>query len=311
MARPKDSLPLNIMAKTESAPQTLDTDSLRRQRPWRSRLKKFIQTKPLGAAGALFLIFLFFVAIFADLLQNYDPQKSFYWDSVSPPSSRFWMGTDNYGRDIYSRVVHGSRISLIVGFTAVAVGVSLGTLWGTLSGFFGGKTDLIIQRFMDAILAIPFLVSAMVIVAILGGGIHNVIIAIAFIQMPRSNRVVRGAVMTAKENQYVEAANAVGATTIRIMTRHILPNVFAPIAIVVSIDLGAAIITEASLSFLGMGVQPPTSTWGGILSVEGREYIEAGPWIAIFPGIAISLTVLAFNIFGDALRDVLDPRLRQ
>ena len=211
---------------------------------------------------------------------------------------------------MFSRVIHGARTSLLVAIPAVAIGVGLGSLIGIMSGFLGGKFDLIVQRFLDASQAIPSLILALAVIAILGAGIDKVIYVIAFIAVPWNGRVVRGAVLAIKENQYIDAARAVGASSERIMFRHILPNVVAPILILVSVLLGAAIIIEASLSFLGLGVPPPNPSWGGMLSQEGRAYMEKAPTLALFPGLAISIVVLAFNMLGDTLRDIWDPRLR-
>ncbi len=284
--------------------------SPRRKRSVWHTIISFAKKKPLGAVAGVLLLFLFAVAILADLVAPYDQSRQFYRYTLTPPSQQFLLGTDQVGRDVLSRVMHGSRISLYVGFAAVGIGVTAGTIIGIVSGFFGGKADIIIQRVMDAILVFPFLLKAIVLVAILGPGLNNVVIAIAFSQMPRANRVVRGTVLAAKENQYVEAATAMGATKPRIMFRHILPNIFAPIAIITSVDLGGAIVTEATLSFLGFGVPPPFASWGGMLSIDSRPFLERAPWLALAPGAAISLSVLAFNLLGDALRDVLDPRLR-
>ncbi len=282
-------------------------------RPRRSlmlRLARLARTKPLGAFGALVIAILVIAAVFAEPIAPYDPNKSYFESTLAAPSSQFWMGNDNLGRDVFSRVVFGSRISLMVGLLSVGMGTLHGTLWGLISGYIGGRFDLVVQRVMDSIMAIPFLIFALTVVAVLGPSIMNVILALAFAQTPRSNRVVRGTVISVKENQYIEAARAVGVPNWRIVALHILPNVLAPIVVIATVSLGGAIIAEASLSFLGLGTPPPTPTWGGMLSQVGRQYLEQAPWIAIFPGIAISVVVLAFNLFGDALRDVLDPRLR-
>ena len=284
--------------------------------PTRGRMSRwhgalwFCRQKPLGAISAGIIVVVVLMAGFADSVAPYHYAAIDVPSSLQGPSPQHLLGTDDLGRDLLSRILYGARISLFVGIAAVALGVGHGSLWGLLSGYTGGKVDAVIQRIMDAIMAVPLLVMAMVIVATLGASIFNVIFAISFILTPRANRLVRGSVLAAKENVYVEAAQAVGCGSLRIIFRHILPNVTAPIIILATISLGSAIITEASLSFLGMGVPPPTPTWGGMLSSEGRFYMTLAPWIGIWPGLAITLAVLAFNLFGDAVRDVLDPRLR-
>lgn len=271
---------------------------------------RFCRRKPLGAVSLVVVVTLIAVAALANVIAPYDPTAPHYTALLKGPSARFLMGTDQMGRDVLSRIIFGSRISLYVGFVSVTFGVLHGAFWGAISGYFGGKVDQIIQRVMDALMAIPFLVLAMTIVAILGSSTRNVILALAIVFTPTTNRVVRGTVLAAKENVYVDAAKVIGCRHWRIVTRHILPNVFAPILVVATVYLGNAIIIEASLSFLGMGSPPPDASWGAMLSSEGRQFLERAPWMAIFPGAAISIVVLSFNLLGDSLRDVLDPRLR-
>jgi len=281
------------------------------QRPGRATtLLRSARRKPLGSISLLVVIVLILVAALAPILAPNDPNQPTYTHLLKGPSLRFPMGTDQLGRDILSRVIYGARISLYVGFLSVSLGVGLGTIFGSLSGYFGGRIDQLIQRVMDAFMSIPFLVLALTIVAMLGSSLSNVTMALAIAFTPATNRVVRGAALSTKENAYVDAARSIGCSHRRILLRHILPNVFAPIMVVATVYLGSAIIAEASLSFLGMGSPPPNSSWGAILSSEGRQYLERAPWIAIFPGVAISTVVLAFNLLGDALRDVLVPRLR-
>jgi peptide/nickel transport system permease protein len=220
------------------------------------------------------------------------------------------MGTDHVGRDIYSRIVHGAKVSITVGFVAVAIGTGAGSAIGLVSGFQGGKLDLYVQRFIDAWIAFPGLVLILVLVSMLGPSLLNVSIAIGIGSIPGTSRLVRSAVLSTKENEYIVAAQAIGATRIRVGARHILPNVTAPIIIVSTVSLGGAILAESSLSFLGLGVPPPAPTWGGMLSREGREFMIVQPLLGLWPGIAITAVVMAFNLFGDALRDVWDPRLR-
>jgi peptide/nickel transport system permease protein len=274
------------------------------------RLLLFFKRKPLGAAGAVLLFSFVGMAILAPLLATHDPDLNNYRTRVKPPSAEHWFGTDNFGRDIYSRVIHGARISIYVGVSASLLGTMCGAMAGLISGFFGGRVDHLIQRIADVMFTIPGLVLAMSIVTMLGPSMINVIIAIAIPRVPNSNRVIRSAVLAIKESVYVEASRAIGCSNWRIIWRHLLPNSTAPYIIVVTASLGGAILVEASLSFLGLGVPPPAPSWGRMLSVEGMRYFETAPWMAIFPGIFISAAVFGANLFGDALRDVLDPKLR-
>lgn len=272
---------------------------------WRFALKK-----PLGAIGGVVLIGMYLMAIFADFIVPYDPLALHPLDKLIPPDSTYLMGTDYLGRDVLSRVIAGAKVSMYVGVMTVVIGTGVGSVLGQISGYFRGTFDLLVQRLVDAIQAFPSLILALGIVAMLGPSLENAIIAIAFLNAANATRVIRGSTMSINENQYVDAARAIGASHFRILTRYIFPNVTAPILILASVNLGNAILTEASLSFLGLGTQPPTPSWGRMLSSEGRFYMEIAPWLAIWPGVAISLAVLGINMFGDALRDVLDPKLR-
>jgi peptide/nickel transport system permease protein len=266
--------------------------------------------KPLGLASAAVILVLVLTAIFADLLAPYDPLEAQPEVRLASPSRAHPFGTDDIGRDVLSRVIHGSRISLWVGLLAVGVGTVVGMAIGLLSGYCEGRIDMVLQRLMDAIMAIPGLVLALAIVSVLRPNTTNAMLAIAMVIIPGNSRIVRGAVLSAKQNRYVEAAQAIGCQHPRIIKNHILPNVTAPILIIASIWFGNAILIEASLSFLGLGTQPPTPSWGLMLSSTGRAFMEQAPWLAIFPGFAISVAVLAFNLFGDTLRDAWDPKLR-
>ena len=270
-----------------------------------------IRRKPLGAVSAAIIAVLVFTAIFADVLAPYDPLFAAPEHRLLPPSQAHPFGTDDIGRDVLSRIIHGSRISLWVGLLAVGIGTVVGMIIGLVSGYWEGRLDLVLQRVMDAIQAIPGLILALAIVSVLKPNTTNAMIAIAMVIIPGNARIVRGAVLSAKQNRYVEAAQAMGCRHPRIIAQHILPNVTAPILIIASIWLGNAILIEASLSFLGVGTQPPDPSWGLMLSSTGRAFMEQAPWLAIFPGLAISLAVLAFNLFGDTLRDAWDPRLRK
>jgi peptide/nickel transport system permease protein len=267
--------------------------------------------KPLGAVSAAVIVALVLTAIFAPVLAPYDPLDARPEIRLAAPSRAHLFGTDDIGRDVLSRVIYGSRISLWVGLLAVGIGTVAGTLIGLVCGYWEGRIDLFFQRVMDAIQAIPGLVLALAIVAVLTPNTTNAMLAIAVVIIPGNSRIVRGAVMSAKQNRYIEAAQAIGCRHPRIITRHILPNVTAPILIIASIWLGNAILIEASLSFLGVGTQPPEPSWGLMLSSTGRAFFEQAPWLAIFPGLAISLAVLGFNLFGDTLRDAWDPKLRR
>jgi peptide/nickel transport system permease protein len=270
-----------------------------------------LRRKPLGAASAALLVLIVFTAIFAEVLAPYDPLATQPEIRLAAPSWEHPFGTDDIGRDVLSRVIHGSRISLWVGLLAVGIGTAAGMIIGLLCGYCEGRVDLIFQRVMDAIQAIPALVLALAIVSVLRPNTTNAMLAIAMVIIPGNSRIVRGAVMSAKQNRYVEAAQAIGCRHPRIIIGHILPNVTAPILVIASIWLGNAILIEATLSFLGVGTQPPTPSWGLMLSSTGRAFMEQAPWLAIFPGLAISLAVLGFNLFGDTLRDAWDPKLRR
>jgi len=267
--------------------------------------------KPLGAAAGFLIVLLVLTAIFADLLAPHDPLAARPEVRLAAPSWEYPFGTDDIGRDVFSRIIHGTRISLWVGLLAVGIGTLAGTIIGLICGYWEGWVDLILQRVMDALMAIPGLILALAIVSVLTPSTTNAMLAIAVVIIPGNSRIVRGAVLSAKQNPYVEAAQALGCSHVGIILRHILPNVTAPILIIASIWLGNAILIEASLSFLGLGTQPPTPSWGLMLSSTGRAFMEQAPWLAIFPGLAISLAVLSFNLFGDTLRDAWDPKLRR
>jgi peptide/nickel transport system permease protein len=269
-----------------------------------------IRRKPLGAVSAAVVVTLVLTAIFADLLAPFDPLETRPEIRLQAPSWAHPFGTDDIGRDVLSRVIYGARISLWVGLLAVGIGTFAGMIIGLLCGYCEGRLDLILQRVMDAVQAIPGLMLALAIVSVLKPNTTNAMLAIAIVIIPGNSRIVRGAVLSTKQNRYVEAAHAIGCRHPRIILSHILPNVTAPILVIASIWLGNAILIEATLSFLGLGTQPPTPSWGLMLSSTGRAFMEQAPWLAIFPGLAISLAVLGFNLFGDTLRDAWDPKLR-
>ena len=273
-------------------------------------LARFCRKKPLGAAGGVIMLVIVLTAIFANQLQTYDPIATDAAQSLSPPSREHWLGSDHLGRDIYSRIVHGARVSLVVSVASTLLGSVLGGVIGLLSGYVGGKTDLITQRVMDILQGLPLLVLALVMSAALGPSIENVVIAISIPIIPRAARVIRASVLSIREMQYVEAARAIGLRHLRIAFRHILPNTIGPFIVLGTAQLGSAILVEAALSFLGLGVPEPYPSWGRMLSVSAAEYAQKAPWLVLFPGIAISLAVFGSNLLGDALRDTLDPRLR-
>jgi peptide/nickel transport system permease protein len=271
---------------------------------------KFVRTKPVGAVGGGIILAMLAVAAAAGTLAPYDPYTADYSLQFAPPSVEHWFGTDEFGRDILTRIMHGARIALFVGFSASFLGCTIGGLLGVTSAYLGGTVDLLLERLMDMLLAFPQLILALAIASILGPAVQNVVIAIAIPIIPRAARVVRATALSVKENVYVEAVNALGAARVRVVLRHIVPNVVAPYIILLTATLGSAILAEAALSYLGLGAAEPTPSWGLMLSGSALSYAEKAPWIPIFPGIAISLGVFGFNLFGDSLRDALDPKLR-
>jgi peptide/nickel transport system permease protein len=269
-----------------------------------------VRRRPLGVVCFFILLIVIAIAIFAPVLAPYGPAETHRGRILESPSTDFWLGTDHLGRDAFSRIVYGARISISVGFISVFLGMTGGTVIGLLSGYLGGKFDLAVQRLVDAWITFPSLVLALALVAVLGPSLFNVSLAIALASVPSTIRVVRGSVLSQKELDYVIAAITIGARGGRILFLQIFPNVVAPILIVATASLGSAILAESSLSFLGLGVPPPAPTWGGMLAREGRNYLLSNPMLGVWPGLAIMITVLAFNLFGDMVRDVLDPRLR-
>jgi peptide/nickel transport system permease protein len=259
--------------------------------------------------GSFILLLLIITAIFAPLLAPYDPYKVNLKESMQQPSASHLLGTDEMGRDLLSRIIYGSRIAVIVGLVVVTVAGAVGMFLGLIAGYFGGWIETIIMRFMDALMSLPPLVLMLAIAVMLGGGLTKVFVALAIGFMPTYCRLMCGEVLSVKENDYIMAANVIGANHLRIMFRHLVPNVFPTLFVMVTMDLGFAILSEASLSFLGIGINPPTATWGAMIN-GGQHYLLTNPLLSIVPGVAIILVVLAFNLVGDGLRDALDPRLR-
>jgi peptide/nickel transport system permease protein len=286
-----------------------------RERKPRHALVQFALTQPTGAAGLAVIAILFVLGAFAEFVAPYDPLAIDFGAMLAPPSWEHWMGTDAFGRDILSRIIYGARTALAVGLLSSAIGSGIGAIIGVVSAYFGGVIDMAIQRFMDILLAFPIIVLALAVVAVLGkwpvGGLDlNLIIAIAIPMIPKVARVVRSSALAIRGLPYIDAARAAGYRHSRIIFRHITPNVMAPFLIMFTAFIAQAILLEASLSFLGLGVTEPTAAWGLMLSGTSQEFYSQAPWMIIFPGLAISLAVFAFNLFGDSLRDYLDPRFK-
>jgi peptide/nickel transport system permease protein len=277
---------------------------------WRIAARHFRRSK-FALAGLLLIFLLYLVALLAPLIAPYDPiaQENVVQTSFLKPSALHWLGTDRFGRDILSRIVYGARISLAIGFVATAISVTLGTMLGAVAGYFGGKVDSLIMRFTDLVLAFPRLILLIMIVALFSPSITVIIVVLGLTQWPNTTRIVRGDVLSLREREFIQAARALGLRGGRIILRHLIPNVLAPVIVTATLGIGNTIVLEAGLSFLGLGVQSPTPSWGNMVS-DGRDVLIGAWWIATFPGLVIVLTVLAFNLVGDGLRDALDPRLR-
>lgn len=271
---------------------------------WRKLYKNRI-----GMIGFAIILVTVLIALFAPRIATHDPLKIDIINRGSPPSKVFYFGTDNYGRDVFSRVIYGSRISLYISLLSVFAATGFGVIIGAIAGYFRGWPDNLIMRCMDAIMSFPPILLAIVIMAVRGESLFNVVIALGFVYMPRFARIIRASVLSLKEKEFVEAAIVMGNSDLAIIFRHILPNCFAPVIVLVTVCLAYAILAEAALSFLGLGAPPPAPSWGNILS-DAREFMVDAPWMTIFPGLAITSGVVGFNLFGDALRDVLDPRLK-
>ncbi len=276
-------------------------------------MKEFFQrlaSDKVGLLGFIGILIVILVAVFAPLIAPYSPDKMFTEHTLEGPSGQFLFGTDELGRDIFSRTVFGAQVSLQVGLIAVGIGASAGLFFGLISGYFQGKVDQVIMRVMDVFFAFPDILLALTIVAVLGPSLTNTMIAIGIVFTPVFTRLVRSAVLSVKENEYLTSAVAIGVQPLQIITRHITPNIMAPFIVQISLALSGAILTEAALSFLGLGVQPPDPSWGVMLNAS-RTYMEFAPWTILFPVTAIVFTILCFNLLGDSLRDILDPKLKQ
>ncbi len=271
---------------------------------------RFAKEKPLGAVGGAFTLVLLLVAIFANLLAPYGVNQIGVGNPLQGPYPGHWLGTDNLGRDLLTRIIYGARISVIVGLSSAAIGTIMSTVLGMLSGYLGGTFDMLLQRFVDAWLTLPGLIVLMAIMSITGPGMVPIIVVLGVSTGIASTRIIRGATLSVKASGYIAASIAIGCSTRRILFRHVLPNILAPIIVLFSILVPFAIMTAASLSFLGLGIPAPTPTWGGMLSGNGITYMYQDPWMAVWPGLALTITVFSVNVLGDAIRDVLDPRLK-
>jgi peptide/nickel transport system permease protein len=271
---------------------------------------RLFREKPLGAFGFIICLIFLFAGIFADIIAPYGFNQIMPINRMKPPSTMFWFGTDNLGRDIFSRVLYGARLSVIIGLSAASLATIISVSIGIVSGYVGGKFDMLVQRFVDAWLSFPGIVILIVVVAVVGPGMPQVIAILGVQGGIGGSRIIRSAVLSVREQSYVHAAQSIGASSVRVMLRHILPNVMAPVIVLFTTGVGNVILAESALSFLGLGVPPPAPTWGGMLTGSARNYMYLAPWMALAPGICLTVVVFSINMFGDALRDLLDPRMR-
>lgn len=297
------------MSSTESS-RANDDELLFTRKPFLVRAGNLALRQPLGVAGALLVISIVFLAVFAEQLAPHDAELIDFSAMLTGPNEVYWLGTDQFGRDLWTRLIYGARTALFIGFICAFVGATSGLVLGVASAYFGGNIDLIIQRIIDVFMAFPLIIMALALVAVFGNELEYVILAITLPFIPDCARIVRSSALQIREVPYVDAARAMGFGHTRIILRHMLPNVMAPYLIILTSNIGQAILLEASLSYLGLGVQEPTPSWGLMLQGGAEEYAESAPWVAVFPGLAIAVAVFGFNLFGDAIRDVLDPRLR-
>ena len=273
-------------------------------------LSRLVREKPLGTFGGIIVLLLLFTGIFADVLAPFPMSEPHMLDRLTGPSGKYLLGTDQLGRDVLSRIIYGARVSLVVSLAATSVNMVVALLIGTTTGFFGGKLDMVVQRFVDAWMAFPGLLILITVMSLVGQGLLQTILVLGITGGIGGSRIARSAVIGIRENMYLQAAEAFGASAARIIFRHVLPNIRAPMIITFTVTIGGVIMAEASLSFLGFGLPPDVASWGGMLSKEGRTYMELAPWLAIWPGLSLTVVVYSLNMLGDALRDLLDPRLK-
>ena len=299
------------MAATEVDVRNDVMEELAERPPLTTRMVRFVRKQPLGTFGLLIVLMFVIAALFAPQIAPFDPEENNFEVMFAPPGLTHLLGADEFGRDIFSRIVYGARTAMLIGFVCAFAAAFAGLIVGVTSAYFGGKVDILIQRVVDVFIAFPGIILALAIVAVLGTELYFVMLAITIPMAPNCARVVRASALSIREIPYIDAARACGYSHARIVLRHMAPNVVAPFLIMLTTFLGQAILAEASLTFLGLGVQEPTPAWGLMLRSGAEEFAESAPWVPIFPGLAISLAVFGFNIFGDALRDILDPRFRE
>ncbi|HKU93693.1 MAG TPA: ABC transporter permease [Vineibacter sp.] len=292
------------------ADTTIPTAPRRKRGPFVRFTIRLVREKPLGAVCAAIFVLFLVCGIFADVLAPYGMNQISPLNRLKPPSLQYPFGTDNLGRDMFSRCLYGAQLSVIIGFCAAGLATIISVVLGILTGYLGGKFDMITQRFVDAWMSFPDLIILIVVVSVLGPGMPQIIGTLGLLLGIAGSRIIRSAVVSVRENMYVHAAQSTGASTFRILWRHILPNVMPPVIVLFTTRLGVVILVESGLSFLGLGVPPPAPTWGGMLSGAGRTFMYQGPWLALAPGLCLTVVVYATNMFGDALRDLLDPRMR-
>lgn len=286
-------------------------NSAKKRSQW-AELWKNLKRNKMALFGLIILVIIVLLALFADQIANYDQVviKQNLRMRLQPPSAKHWLGTDEFGRDIFARLIHGARVSLKVGIVAVGIAIAAGGFLGAIAGYYGGKLDNVIMRIMDIFLAVPSILLAIAIVSALGPNLLNLMVAISISSIPRYARIVRASVLSIRDQEFIEAAKAIGASDARIILRHIIPNSLAPVIVQGTLGVAAAILSTAGLSFIGLGIQPPAPEWGSMLS-GGRQYLRYAWWVTTFPGVAIMITILSLNLLGDGLRDALDPRLKQ
>lgn len=293
-----------------SASSVSKTQELEKHSPVRDFALRFVREKPLGTVGGFIVLIMFITGIFAHFLAPHGMNDVNLQNTLAPPSVQYPLGTDQMGRDVLSRIIYGAQISMIVGIAGAALDVLMAVGIGVVSGFFGNRVDIIVQRFVDAWMCFPWLFIILTIMALLGPGLWQIIVVLGLAAGIQSSRVVRSTVIAIKENIYIEAARTIGCSTRRMLIRHILPNIMAPVITIFTLSMARMILSEATVSFLGFGIPPPFPSWGGMLSQEGRDYMYLAPWLAIWPGLALGIAVYGINMLGDAMRDLLDPRLR-